>query len=300
MALSPAPKTALLRQQLRSRRNRHLEDVEGHRHKRIIADETGQVDQPALAEALLDLFEQSVTHAMVLIESAAEIIDELLVGVGENRRAALGDRGDDLLGEPDLAGEPGMVLPFELCGPIARRHQDGDFGQPRRKIGAEPHMGAELVGVVGEPGAVEPDMRRRRDGVTRPGHDIVPHAALRLIQLAPLELSVSRHCRLRTIGPPQWSRGCTFSHSNCIERMTRSCGIRPPVLSSARMPARPSCSWRLARLSATISGVPTMARPRRASSQVSVCSRWAPSTLRSVSKMPGRLADSSSRAPRYR
>ena len=67
---------------------------------------------------------------MVLIESAAEIIDELLVGVGENRRAALGDRGDDLLGEPGLAGEPDMGLPFELCSPIARRHQDGDLGQP--------------------------------------------------------------------------------------------------------------------------------------------------------------------------
>src|SRR5215831_3929507 len=63
-------------------------------------------------------------------------------------------------------------------------------------------------------------------------------------------------------GLAQCSRGCTLSHSSCIERMTLSCGIRPPVLSSARMPARPSSSLRLARLSATISGVPTIAAPR--------------------------------------
>src|SRR6266436_5751123 len=127
MALSPAPKTGLLRQQLCSRRNQHLEDVEGHRYKRIIADETGQVDQPAVAEALPDLFEQAVIDAMIAVEGAAEIIDELLVGVGENRRAALGNRGNDLLGEPGLTGEPGMGLPFELCGPIACSHQGGDL-----------------------------------------------------------------------------------------------------------------------------------------------------------------------------
>src|SRR6266446_2779761 len=118
MALSPAPKTGLLRQQLRSRRNRHLEDVEGHRYERIIADETGQVDQPAVAEVLPDLFEQAVIDAMIAVEGAAEIIavegaaeiiDELLVGVGESRRAALGNRGNDLLGEPGLTGEPGMA-----------------------------------------------------------------------------------------------------------------------------------------------------------------------------------------------
>ena len=64
----------------------------------------------------------------------------------------------------------------------------------------------------------------------------------------------------------QWSRGCTFSHSSCSERMTRSCGTRPPQFNSARMPLRPSCSLSSARRSATISGVPRMARPRRASS----------------------------------
>src|ERR1700738_4609547 len=79
MALSPAPKPGLLRQQLRSRRNRHLENVEGYRDERVIADETGQVDQPALAEALLDLFKEAVIDAMIAVVSAAEIIDELLV-----------------------------------------------------------------------------------------------------------------------------------------------------------------------------------------------------------------------------
>src|ERR1700730_9753591 len=298
MALSPAPKPGLLRQQLRSRRNRHLEDVEGYRDERVIADETGQVDQPALAEALLDLFKEAVIDAMIAVVSAAEIIDELLVGVAENRRAALGDRVDDLLGEPGLAGEPGMGLPCELRGPVARRHQDRDLGQPRRKIGAEPHMSAELVGMVGEPGAVEPDMRRRRPRWPRPGHDIVPHSALRLTKLVALELSVSGHCRLRTVAPTQWSRGWTFSHSNCSERMTRSCGTRPPQFSSARMPLSPSCCLSSARRSATISGVPRMARPRRASSYVIVCNRWAPSIRRAVSKMPARFGDSASLAPR--
>ena len=99
---------------------------------------TDQVGKPAgteldeaahVLEEAIDA-EQAVIDGMIAVEGAAEIIDELLVGIGENQRAALGDRGDDLLGEPGLAGEPDMGLPFELRGPIARRHQDGDFGQP--------------------------------------------------------------------------------------------------------------------------------------------------------------------------
>ena len=48
--------------------------------------------------------------------------------------------------------------------------------------------------------------------------------------------------------------------------VTRSCGTRPQQFSSARIPFRPSCSLSCARRSATISAVPRIALPCRASS----------------------------------
>src|SRR5208282_3225745 len=159
--------------------------------------EPGQIDQPALAETLLDLLEQAVIDRVVLVEAAAEIIDELFVEVAERRLTPLGNGIDHLGGDAGLTGEASMGLPFELCAPITRGHQDRDFGQPRRKVGAEPNMSAELVGMVGEPGAVQPNMRRRRHRVTWSRHHVVPHPPLRLVQLVALELSVSLHCRLQ-------------------------------------------------------------------------------------------------------
>src|SRR5713226_1581014 len=51
--------------------------------------------------------------------------------------------------------------------------------------------------------------------------------------------------------------GLTSSHSSCIAVRTRSCGIRPPQLSSARMPHRPISSRKFESWSAIIAGVPT-------------------------------------------
>src|SRR6266852_7694671 len=60
-------------------------------------------------------------------------------------------------------------------------------------------MRAELVGVVGEAGALQPDMDRRRHRAARPGFALVPHPALRIVELGFVHLLVARH-----IGSPGW------------------------------------------------------------------------------------------------
>jgi hypothetical protein len=49
----------------RAGRDRHLEHAERRRHERVIANEAGQVDHPALAKVMPDLFEQAVVDGMV-------------------------------------------------------------------------------------------------------------------------------------------------------------------------------------------------------------------------------------------
>src|SRR5713101_6149264 len=60
-------------------------------------------------------------------------------------------------------------------------------------------MRAELVGVVGEAGALQPDMDRRRHRAAWPGFALVPHPALRIVELGFVHLLVARH-----IGSPGW------------------------------------------------------------------------------------------------
>ena len=62
------------------------------------------------------------------------------------------------------------------------------------------------------------------------------------------------------------NRGATSSHISCSERMTLSLGMRPPQLSSARTPLRPSLRVRSSRRIATEAGVPTITFSRSASS----------------------------------
>ena len=80
----------LFPQQLRAGRGGHLEDVEGHRDERVVADEAGEIDRARFAEALFDARQGCIVDPMVVVVIAAEIIDQLLVGVVETRRAALG------------------------------------------------------------------------------------------------------------------------------------------------------------------------------------------------------------------
>ena len=60
--------------------------------------------------------------------------------------------------------------------------------------------------------------------------------------------------------------GITSVHKRRSAFSTQSCGIWPPVLSSARMPSRPSSSCNVCNCSATRSGVPMIILPRIASS----------------------------------
>ena len=133
---------------------------------------------------------------MVVVIVAAEIVDELLVGVAERRGAALGDRVDRLLRQPGLARKPDMCRPFELRGPITRGHQDCDFGLARRELRAEANMRPELVGVIGKAGALEPDMHRRRHRAARAGLAVVEDAALRVVHFGLGEFPIARHCLL--------------------------------------------------------------------------------------------------------
>src|SRR6266576_2061105 len=89
-----------------------------------------------------------------------------------------------------------MRCPFELRGPVARRDQDRDLGQLLGKPGAEADMRAELVGVVGQTRALQPDMHRRRHRAARPCLARIPDAALRIVELAFVYLLVARHVGL--------------------------------------------------------------------------------------------------------
>src|SRR5260370_8967262 len=93
-----------------------------------------------------------------------------------------------------------MRGPFELRSPIARRHQDRDLGLLWRKAGAEPDMRAELVGVVGEARALQPDMDRRPPRAARARFAPVPHPALPIVDLGFLHLLVARPSFLSVVG----------------------------------------------------------------------------------------------------
>src|SRR5437016_6253549 len=93
-----------------------------------------------------------------------------------------------------------MRRPFELRRPVARRHQDRDLGLLRGERRAEADMGTELVGMVGEARALQPDMHRRRHRAARPGLALVEDAALRVVELRLVELLVARH----GCGLPGW------------------------------------------------------------------------------------------------
>src|SRR5262249_27044148 len=68
-----------------------------------------------------------------------------------------------------------------------------DLGLLWRERGAKADMRAELVGVIGEPGALQPDMHRRRHRAPRAGLAGIPHPALRVVELSFVELLVARH-----------------------------------------------------------------------------------------------------------
>ena len=59
-------------------------------------------------------------------------------------------------------------------------------------------------------------------------------------------------------------RGMTDSHNSRIAVSTRSCGINPPQLSSARIPLKPISACRAPNFSAIASGLPTRALVRTA------------------------------------
>ena len=50
-----------------------------------------------------------------------------------------------------------------------------------------------LVGVVGETGALQPDMHRRRHRAARPGLALVEDAPLGIVEMRFIELLVARH-----------------------------------------------------------------------------------------------------------
>src|SRR5262249_45623232 len=77
--------------------------------------------------------------------------------------------------------------------PIARGHQYRDLGLLVGKAGAEPDMRAELVRVLGEAGAFQPDMHRRRHRTTRPGLGFGPDLALGGVEFTFVEQFVARH-----------------------------------------------------------------------------------------------------------
>jgi hypothetical protein len=60
-------------------------------------------------------------------------------------------------------------------------------------------------------------------------------------------------------------RGATSSHMSCSDRITLSLARRPPQLSSARTPLRPSFSMRSCSRAVADSGVPTITLSRSAS-----------------------------------
>src|SRR5690349_12491550 len=61
-------------------------------------------------------------------------------------------------------------------------------------------MRAEPVRIVGEAGAFQPDMYRRRHRAARPRLAVVPDPALRLVEVAFLQLLVSRHIGSLPVG----------------------------------------------------------------------------------------------------
>ena len=52
--------------------------------KRVVADEAGEIDRACFAEALFDARQGRIVDPVIVVVIAAEIIDELVVGVVES------------------------------------------------------------------------------------------------------------------------------------------------------------------------------------------------------------------------
>src|SRR6516164_6143101 len=130
---------------------------------------------------------------MVLVIAVGEFVDEPVVGIAKFGCSALRDRVDLLLAQASLQPEPDMRRPFELRGPVTRYDKDCDFGLLRCVGRAETDIRAQLVSVVGETWAFQPDMHRGRHRAARSRLAFVPDATLFVGEFGFFQLLVARH-----------------------------------------------------------------------------------------------------------
>src|SRR4051812_21717344 len=161
-----------------------LKCVQGHRHHRVVAAETDDLDHAALAKQRDRRVVERLGQAMALMQRLGDIIDHRSLRIIEGGRAPVADRIDDRGVKTALQRQPLVRPPFVMCGPVPRRDQDRDLGQFRRKRRVEAQLLAEPGGMARHIGAVEPGHHRRRrraalagdrfivDGLLIPTHSV--------------------------------------------------------------------------------------------------------------------------------
>src|SRR5215467_13043119 len=86
-----------------------------------------------------------------------------------------------------------MRCPFELRGPVSRCDKDCDFGLLWCVRRTETDICAQLVGVVGEARALQPDMHRGRHRAAPSRLALVPDATLFGCEFGFFQLLIAQH-----------------------------------------------------------------------------------------------------------
>jgi transketolase N-terminal domain/subunit len=145
--------SALLQRRRHARGQRHLCDVQGHRHEAVVADRADEIDDAAFAEGVLDALERGVRDLARRQELRDEVVDRLLV-LGHPCGALVGRDGvGDGRAQSGLEGEPAMRVELVLRRPLAAGHDDRHLVQSLRDRAAEPHVGADALDEITELGA---------------------------------------------------------------------------------------------------------------------------------------------------
>jgi hypothetical protein len=134
-----------------------LERVQQHGQHGEVAQAADQVEDPLLTQFGQDDGERLVGDEVVLEDLDGELVDDLLVRLGEPRLPAFRQRGQAVPADPKAGCLADVRVPGVLRVEVPGRDEQAQLAQPRVQCGLEPAVRAERLDLLAQFGTAQPD-----------------------------------------------------------------------------------------------------------------------------------------------